>query len=148
VREPIVVAATPAPRADTASEVLLNRGFQLVGEWSLKSEGVIKLEAIASLMKTGVYAFAADGIIVYIGLSNSSFGTTFDQYRRGDESQRTRARVNKLIARALSQGQNVKVLVATPEPVEWQELPVNTAAGLEAGLIEMIRPAWNIVGAA
>jgi hypothetical protein len=42
----------------------------------------------------------------------------------------------------------VKVLVATPEPSEWQELPVNTASGLEAGLIEMIRPSWNIRGAA
>jgi hypothetical protein len=52
----------------------------------------------------------------------------------------------------------VKVLVATPEPSEWQELPINTAAGLEAaaapswtsavtGLIEMIRPSWNIRGA-
>jgi hypothetical protein len=41
----------------------------------------------------------------------------------------------------------VKVLVATPEPQEWQELPVNTAAGLEVGLIQMIRPAWNIRGA-
>jgi hypothetical protein len=32
----------------------------------------------------------------------------------------------------------VKVLVATPEPSEWNGLPVNTAAGLEAGLIERI----------
>jgi hypothetical protein len=39
-----------------------------------------------------------------------------------------------------------KVLVATPEPLEWKDPPVNTAAGLEARLIEMIRPAWNIKG--
>ena len=47
----------------------------------------------------------------------------------------------------LRAGKNVKVLVATPESSEWQELPVNTAAGLEVGLIEMIRPSWNIRGA-
>jgi hypothetical protein len=39
------------------------------------------------------------------------------------------------------------VLIATPDPLEWQTLPVNTAAGLEAGLIAMIRPSWNIKGA-
>jgi hypothetical protein len=40
----------------------------------------------------------------------------------------------------------VKVLVATPEPSEWNGLPVKTAAGLEAGLIERIGPIWNIMG--
>jgi hypothetical protein len=31
-------------------------------------------------------------------------------------------------------------------PSEWNGLPVNTAAGLEAGLIELIGPIWNILG--
>ena len=39
-------------------------------------------------------------------------------------------------------------MIATPEPLEWHGLPVNAAAGLEAALIQMIRPAWNIVGVA
>jgi hypothetical protein len=51
------------------------------------------------------------------------------------------------ISQTLQQGKPVKVLVATPEALEWQELPVNTAAGLVAGLIEMIRPSWDIKGA-
>jgi hypothetical protein len=33
-----------------------------------------------------------------------------------------------------------------PPALEWEGLPVNTAAGLEAGLIDFIRPAWNIRG--
>jgi hypothetical protein len=146
MREPVTVDVGPSPREDISWEVLLNSGFELVGEWVLKSVGAIRLEASAPV-KTGVYAFVTDEIVVYVGLSNSSFRTTFDQYRRGDERQRTRARVNKRIALALSQGKNVKVLVATPEPLEWHGLPVSTAAGLEAGLIQMIRPGWNIVGA-
>lgn len=56
--------------------------------------------------------------------------------------------MKELIVRALADGQQVKVLVATPELLEWNGLPVITAAGLEAGLIQMIRPAWNITGAA
>jgi hypothetical protein len=42
----------------------------------------------------------------------------------------------------------VKVLVATPEPSEWNGLPVNTAAVLEAGLIERISPIWEHHGGA
>jgi hypothetical protein len=145
--EPVAVDAAPAPREDTLSGVLLDGGFQLLGEWSLESEGSIRLGAKAPT-ESGVYAFAADDIIVYVGLTNSGFRTTFDQYRRGDERQRTRARVNKRIADALSKGQCVKVFVVTPEALEWHGLPVVTAAGLEAGLIRMIRPPWNITGAA
>src|SRR5271166_4380265 len=58
----------------------------------------------------------------------------------------TSSRINSRISQTLRQGKKVKVLVATPEPSEWQELPVNTTVGLEAGLIEMIRPSWNIRG--
>jgi hypothetical protein len=77
-------------------------------------------------------------------LTLSGLKTRFDQYRRGHKSQRTSSRINGRISETLSAGKKVKVLVATPEPSEWQELPVNTAAGLEVGLIEMIRPSWNI----
>ena len=98
-------------------------------------------------MSPGVYAFVVDDIVVYVGLTLSSLQGRLDQYRRGHETQLTNARINDLIAQTLSGGKRVKVLVATPEPLEWNDLPVNTAAGLEAGLIEMIQPAWNIKGA-
>jgi hypothetical protein len=88
-----------------------------------------------------------DDVVVYVGLTLSGLRTRLDQYRKGHKGQRTSARINKRIAATLSTGKHVKVLVATPEPLEWQDLPVNTAAGLEAGLIEMIRPSWNIRGA-
>lgn len=40
-----------------------------------------------------------------------------------------------------------KVWVATPEPLAWGGLPVDTAAGLEAGLIQTLRPAWSMTEA-
>ena len=95
----------------------------------------------------GIYAFVLNDVVMYIGLTNNSLKTRFEQYRYGHEKQRTNARLKKLIGKSLSEGQQVKVLIATPEPLEWSGLPVNTAAGLEAGLIEMIRPEWNIAGA-
>lgn len=94
-----------------------------------------------------MYAFIVDDIIVYIGLTLSGLKNRFDQYRRGHKGQKTSSRIKARISETLLTEKKVKVLVATPDPSEWQELPVNTAAGLEAGLIEMIRPSWNIRGA-
>ena len=145
-REPVTVDAAPPPREDTSWEVLTQAGFQLIGEWAGNAEGAIMLNAQAPAAP-GVYAFVVDDIVVYVGLTLSGLRGRFDQYRRGHEGQRTSARINERIAETLRQGKPVKVLVATPEPLEWQDLPVNTAAGLEAGLIEMIRPSWNIKGA-
>ena len=59
----------------------------------------------------------------------------------------TSQRVKGLILEALRAGSAVDVLVAIPKPAEWHSMPVNMAAGLEAGLISHILPAWNIRGA-
>jgi hypothetical protein len=144
-REPLEVDAAPAAREDTAWTVLTGAGFQFIGEWAPDAESQIRLDAIAPSVP-GVYAFIVEDIVVYIGLTLNGLKTRFDQYRRGHKGQKTSSRIKALISETLGAGKHVKVLVATPEPSEWQELPVNTAAGLEAGLIEMIRPAWNIRG--
>ena len=145
-REPVAVDAEPAPRAAFASEVLLRAGFQLIGEWKRQPDGEMTLDGTAPT-DPGVYAFVVDDVVMYVGLTNNSLKTRFEQYRYGHEKQRTNARLKNLIGKSLSEGQQVKVLIATPEPLEWNGLPVNAAAGLEAGLIEMIRPEWNIAGA-
>lgn len=145
-REPVEVDAAPAPREDTSWTVLTEAGFQFIGEWTQDRQSLLRLDAKAP-SSPGVYAFIVDDIVVYVGLTLSGLKTRFDQYRRGHKGQKTSSRINGRIAETLSAGKNVKVLVATPEAFEWQDLPVNTAAGLEVGLIEMIRPVWNIRGA-
>jgi len=145
-REPVTVDAEPAPSEATSSDALLRAGFQLIGEWTQPASGGLQLEAKAPA-KPGVYAFVVDDVVAYVGLTNNDLRTRFDQYRRGHVGQRTNARVNNLIATALAEGRQIKVLVATPGSLEWNGLPVNTAAGLEAALIQKIRPAWNITGA-
>jgi hypothetical protein len=94
----------------------------------------------------GVYAFVVDDVVVYVGLTKSGLHRRFEQYRRGHKRQRTRARFNDRIASTLAAAKRVKVLVASPEPSEWNGLPVDTAAGLEERLIERIGPIWNIMG--
>lgn len=51
-----------------------------------------------------------------------------------------------LILAALGAGSRVEILIASPEATEWHGLPVLTAPGLEAGLIRMIQPKWNMQG--
>jgi hypothetical protein len=145
-REPITVDVAPVSSALISCDALLKAGFRFLGEWTLDSDGAIKPNATAPA-EPGVYAFAIGDIAVYIGLTNSGLRTRFDQYRRGHKGQRTSARVKGLIVKALSGGEQVEILIATPPASEWNGLPVNTAAGLEGGLIQMMRPAWNILGA-
>jgi hypothetical protein len=127
-REPVEVDATRAPREDTSWKVLTEAGFQFVGEWTRDPESLLRLDAKAPAAP-GVYAFVVDDIVVYVGLTLGGLKTRLDQYRRGHESQATNLRINKRISQTLHEGKKVKVLVATPEPCEWRDLPVNTAAG-------------------
>lgn len=87
-RDPVEVDAAPAPREDTSCEVLIDGGFQLLGEWTRDPESIIKLDAKAP-NKPGVYAFVVDDIVVYIGLTLSGLKARMDQYRRGHKDQAT-----------------------------------------------------------
>ena len=147
-REPVVVEIGDDDgqdgSVDTSWEVLLRAGFRFLGEWKGENED-FQIDAKAPV-DAGVYSFVVDDIVMYVGLTQRGLRGRLDGYRRGYERQKTNARVKGLILEALASGKRVKVLVAVPDPSEWNGLPVNTAAGLEAGLISMIQPAWNILG--
>lgn len=128
------------------AEFLLGAGFKLLGTWTQPSAGEILLSAKAP-NDPGVYAFILEGVIVYIGLTQTGLRTRLDHYRRGHERQRTSRRVKGLIATALFEKKRVEVLIAIPPALNWNGLPINTAAGLEMGLIKLLKPAWNILGA-
>jgi hypothetical protein len=127
----------------TPAEFLLEAGFSTAGKWNLDGEGKIGLTGEAPV-DAGVYAFALDGTIVYVGLSIRGVRGRMRQYRRGDSRQKTSARINKLIKAELTAGRTVTVLAVVPENLNWHGLPVNTASGLETALIQKIRPPWNI----
>lgn len=147
-REPVVVEVGDDDgqegSAGTSWEVLLRAGFRFIGEWKGENED-FQIDAKAPV-DAGVYSFVVDDAVMYVGLTQRGLRARLDGYRRGYERQKTNARVKALIQEALSAGKRVKVLVATPAASEWNGLPVNTSAGLEAGLISMIQPAWNILG--
>jgi hypothetical protein len=138
---PIPVA--DAPRRNIPPSTLLEAGFRLIGEWAFAPAEKITLEGHAP-DEPGIYAFVLGDVIVYVGVTLRSLQGRMRQYRRGDPRQRTSCRVNGLIKTALESGQNIKVLTATPEACEWNGLPVNTSAGMEVALIQLMKPEWNI----
>jgi hypothetical protein len=143
-RAPVVIESVENPKP-ISSSVLTNAGFKKLGEWKKLSDAEFDLDAHAPI-DPGVYAFTLDDTIVYIGLTQTGLKTRLNHYRRGHARQKTSARVKSLILDNLAQGKSVKVFIAVPSALEWNGLPVNTAAGLETGLIQMIKPLWNIQG--
>ncbi len=135
-----VMVAPPYP-----VERLIEAGFSRLGQWALVSEDAFKLDCIVPA-DPGVYVFVVDSVIRYIGLTQRGLRGRMGHYVRGHSRQRTSARVKGLILAAFGAGSRVEILIATPEATEWRGLPVLTAPGLEAGLIRMIQPEWNMQG--
>lgn len=144
-RAPVEVEIDDEPLAPTSADVLLNAGFRVLGEWLPLDSGEFEL-SVKAPRDTGVYAFIVDDLVRYIGLTQTGFHARMGHYRRGHECQRTSSRIKKLIMMTLTEGRSVGVLIATPEQMTWNGLPVVTAAGLESGLIRLIRPDWNMLG--
>jgi hypothetical protein len=149
-REPVVIEVDEPASGSTAIpptnwEFLLRGGFSFLGEWKPGEDDGFQLDAKAPPDK-GVYAFVVDDFVMYVGLTQRGLRGRLDDYRRGNERQRTNARVKALILEALAAGKRVKVLVAMPAEGAWNGLPINTAAGLESGLIAQVKPPWNILG--
>jgi hypothetical protein len=135
-----------APSLEASPAVLLRAGFQVIGEWMPTAHGTFHLSERAP-RDPGIYAFVVDGVVRYIGLTQTGLQTRMGHYRRGHRGHRTSSRVKALILACLAEGKPVQVLAATPEPLDWRGLPVSTAAGLEAALIRAMRPEWNMLGA-
>jgi len=145
----IVPKTKPIPklRDDVAIDVLIDAGFERLGTWISDGSGGIALDTPAS-RSAGVYVFVVNNAIKYIGVSRAGIRSRMSNYRAGQAGQKTSARVNQIINEHVSAGISVEVYVAIPPALEWNGLPVKTAAGLEVGLIEMIQPPWNKMGIA
>jgi hypothetical protein len=138
----------PEPRLERIAwqrEQLLDAGFVLLGEWRSTSDAGFELSTVAPV-DAGVYAFVVDGAVRYIGLTQTGIRSRLGHYKYGYARQRTSARVKGLILEALSAGSKIEVLIAFPPQLVWNGLPVDGAAGLEAGLLRAACPTWNKQG--
>lgn len=142
--------ATPRPaKAPIASkspldvQTLLDAGFRRASEWSLGDAGLLALtEALPK--GVGVYAFARDGIVLYVGVATMGLAKRIYFYAKPGVSQRTSLRLNDTIRRELQAAARIEVFIAQPDGLEWNGLPVHGAAGLELGLIKAYALPWNM----
>jgi hypothetical protein len=91
----------------------------------------------------GVYAFTVRSEVVYIGAAQDGVQNRMASYIRHQARRSLSRPIHKLMTQAIQDVGQVEVLAIIPEPIRWHDMPVDTIAGLEAGLIRELRPQWN-----
>ncbi len=129
-------------------EMLRNLGFEEVGMWTLNGETLEYSLTRYTKEKKLLYAFVANQEVKYIGKSNRTLTARMNGYRKPGVSQRTNISNNKHIIASLRSGVPVQILVFVPKAqINYYDIPINIAAGLEDILIERTNPPWNRLGA-
>lgn len=124
--------------------ILLEAGFQEVKCWGASEHRIDPPKDLPA--KRGVYAFALEDEVVYVGLASRSLKQRLNFYARPGASQRTNVRLNGMISELLRQGETVRILLAHPDDSEWSGLRLSGPEGLEAALIEDFDLPWNMRG--
>jgi len=122
---------------------LLQGGFELSARWVLSAAG--GLVADPPLPKAvGVYAFAKDGIALYVGVATMGLAKRLYFYAKPGPTQRTSQRLNGILKMELATAPCIDILTASPPDLDWNGLPVHGSAGLELGLIKNYSLPWPI----
>lgn len=124
--------------------LLVEAGFEDVGTWKASNERLTPPEGIPA--KRGVYAFAWNDEVLYVGLASRSLRQRLNFYARPGASQTTNVRLNAMIRDLLARGSEIRVLVAQPDDQVWNGFRISGPEGLEAALIEDFAIPWNIKG--
>lgn len=125
---------------------LLDCGFEEVGCWELNDARDLS-HSIDLPTKGGVYAFAIDGVVQYVGLASKSLRQRLGFYRKPGASQRTNVRLNEIIRGHIAKGTVVQILTAHPPDYDWNGFKISGPEGLEAGIIAEFDLPWNMRGA-
>ena len=121
---------------------LLSAGFAFTAKWKLVASG--ELAPDTPLPKeVGVYAFAKDNIVLYVGVATMGLAKRLYFYGSPGKSQITSLRLNKMIKDELATFPAIDIYTATPSNLDWNGLPIHGSAGLELGLIKKYNLPWN-----
>lgn len=124
-------------------EELLASGFEFSGRWVLSDAGDLTIDRRLS-SSVGVYAFAKEGIVQYVGVATMGLAKRLYFYAKPGITQRTSQRINGIIKKELLTVPFIDVYSAGPSDLEWNGLPVHGSAGLELGLIKKYALPWNM----
>ncbi|NML06535.1 GIY-YIG nuclease family protein [Sphingomonas sp. G-3-2-10] len=148
VDRPSIPRAPRIPRAaiikpELRAETLLDAGFRWASAWSIdEADALILTEPLPK--EVGVYAFVKAGIVVYIGVATMGLAKRIYFYGKPAITQRTSLRLNATIREELGNSSEIDILIAQPEDMTWNGLPVHGSAGLELGLIKAYSLPWNM----
>jgi hypothetical protein len=131
------------PKPPLSVEELVGGGFAFAGRWILADAGEIALDRPLP-NAVGVYAFAMDGVVAYVGVATMGIARRLRFYAKPGSTQRTSRRLNHLIRAELATRPYLDIYTAVPGDLEWNGLPVHGSAGLELGLIRKYALPWNI----
>jgi hypothetical protein len=122
---------------------MLRGGFVFSSRWVLSGTGDLTLDR--PLPKdVGVYAFARDGIVLYVGVATMGLAKRLYFYAKPGITQRTSQRLNGIIKNELLTAPFIEIYTAIPPDFEWNSLPIHGSAGLELGLIKKFALPWNM----
>ncbi len=97
--------------------------------------------------KWALYAFTSEREVLYIGKSTMAFHRRMYGYKRPGASQRTNIKNNAFIAEMIKASRGVEIYLFEGEKrLQYKDISINLAAGLEDPLIAKIRPKWNQTG--
>ncbi len=124
---------------------LLDAGFRWAGRWETP-DGATIARCFEVDSKPGVYAYAVNGMVTYVGSAQRGLHNRLRSYEIS-KTKRTAMRIRREILASLALGNAVDVyLLPAPPALRWNGLPVDLIAGIEDGLIRAINPPWNIRG--
>ncbi len=125
------------------AEHLTANGFSLSARWELQANSRVRLIGEPP-KQPGVYAFAVDGEVCYVGKAKKGIAKRLRPYEIVKGKKRQGFRIKTLIRKALKSGSEVTLLTSVNlKPIRWRGLPVDLILGLEEGLIRELQPKWN-----
>ena len=137
---------------------LTDLGFEKAGSFS-SEDAVLDLnfEEGYAEQEELLYCFVLKDLPKYVGKTVKTLKERMGQYRRGDPSQRTNHRINKMIVEALKHDNvnTIEIYVLTfSEQHNYRGFRLNLAAGLEYTLIAYVKDtlegcgeeSWNKAG--
>ncbi len=123
---------------------LLEIGFLPCGHWQLQQARLTCELTRFAVQKNILYAFVADGELMYVGKTVQPLATRMTGYRNPAPSQTTNVRNNSRLRCALEAGCAVEIYALPDVGLHrYGAFHLNLAAGLEDDIIQMLRPPWN-----
>jgi hypothetical protein len=137
------VSRTVLLKPELPADTLLEAGFRQVTSWRVDETDMLVL-TVPLPKEVGVYAFVIAGMVMYVGVATMGLAKRIYFYGKPGITQRTSLRLNALLREELGNSTEVHILIACPEDMKWNGLPVHGSAGLELGLIKAYSLPWNM----